>query len=52
MEEVNYKEMYLMLMRATNKAVNLLIKAQQECEELYLASTENAPSENDSMLEE
>lgn len=32
----DYKEMYLTLMRATEKAIRTLIEAQQECEELYL----------------
>ena len=35
----NYKEMYLKLFRATEKAIDLLISAQQECEELYLSGT-------------
>lgn len=34
----DYKEMYLTLFRATERAVNLLIAAQQECEERYLDS--------------
>lgn len=37
----DYKEMYLRLFRATEKAVQVLIAAQQECEELYLASPES-----------
>ena len=36
----DYKEMYLSLFRATEKAINLLIAAQQECEELYLSAPE------------
>jgi hypothetical protein len=36
----NYKEMYLKLFRASEDAVNLLIAAQQECEELYVSSPE------------
>lgn len=36
----DYKEMYLTLFRATEKAVNLLIAAQQECEERYLSAPE------------
>ena len=32
----DYKEMYLTLFRATEDAVNALIAAQQQCEELYL----------------
>ena len=33
-----YKEMYLKMMRATEKAMNILIEAQRECEEMYLAA--------------
>ena len=36
----DYKEMYLKLFRASEDAVNLLIAAQRECEELYLSSPE------------
>ena len=32
----DYKEMYLIMMRATEKAIRILIEAQQQCEELYL----------------
>ncbi len=33
---VDYKEMYFKMMRASEEAINVLIRAQQECEELYL----------------
>ena len=36
----DYKEMYLKLFRASEEAVNILIAAQQECEELYISSPE------------
>ncbi len=36
----DYKQMYLTMFKASEEAVNLLIKAQQECEELYMASPE------------
>ena len=36
----DYKEMYLTLFRATEKAINMLIKAQQECEDRYMESDE------------
>ena len=39
MDMPDYKEMYLKLFRASEEAVNLLIAAQRECEELYV----NAP---------
>lgn len=32
----DYQEMYLHLMRETEKAIRILIAAQRECEELYL----------------
>ncbi|MCF2663955.1 hypothetical protein JQM66_05200 [Oscillibacter valericigenes] len=32
----DYKEMYLHLMRETEKAIRILEKAQQDCEELYV----------------
>lgn len=36
----SYKEMYLILFRATEQAINTLISAQRECEELYLSMPE------------
>lgn len=36
----DYKEMYLKLFRATEKASNLLIDAQRECEEIYISQPE------------
>ena len=43
----DYKEMYLTLFRATEKAIGVLIDAQQECEEMYL----NAPEPELILLE-
>lgn len=40
----NYKEMYLKLFHATEDAINRLIKAQRECEELYLSAGDNEES--------
>ena len=34
----DYKKMYLTLFRATEQAINTLIQAQQECEELYISA--------------
>ena len=34
----DYKAMYLALFRASEEAVDLLIAAQRQCEELYLSS--------------
>lgn len=33
---MDYKEMYLKMVRASEDAIRTLIKAQQECEEMYL----------------
>ena len=45
----DYKEMYLTMVRATEKALNILIEAQQTCEEMYInaSSTEDAKHEPD-----
>ena len=37
---MDYKEMYLKMMRATEEAIRILIQAQQECEEMYLNEEE------------
>ena len=34
----DYKEMYLIMVRASEEAINALAAAQQKCEELYLSS--------------
>ena len=36
----DYKEMYLKMMRASEKAINILIEAQRECEEMYISERE------------
>lgn len=36
----DYKEMYLKMFRACEQATNILISAQQECEELYIHQLE------------
>lgn len=38
---VNYKELYLDMMRATEKAIRILIEAQQSCEEAFLQDSES-----------
>lgn len=35
-DDADYKEMYLTMMRAGERAIRILIEAQQTCEELYL----------------
>ena len=34
----DYKEMYLKMIRASGKAINELLNAQQECEKMYIES--------------
>lgn len=36
----DYKEMYLKLLRATEDAINILVEAQQACEDLYISQPE------------
>ena len=36
----DYQKMYLTMFQASEDAINRLIKAQQECEELYLSAPE------------
>lgn len=37
----DYKEMYMKMVRATESAINLLVQAQRECEELYISSSDS-----------
>ena len=37
---MDYKEMYLKMMRASEAAIRILVKAQQECEEMYISQPE------------
>ena len=45
----DYKEMYLTMVRATEKAINILIEAQRKCEDIYInaSSKEDAKHEAD-----
>ena len=36
----DYKQMYLTLLDATEKAINTLVSAQRACEEIYILSTQ------------
>ena len=38
--KVDYKEMYLKMVRASEKVMDILIKAQQECEEMYIEQSD------------
>ena len=49
MEDRNYKEMYLKLMRSTEAVINLLITAQQECEELYVNASDEDEADNNTI---
>lgn len=40
----DYKEMYFKMVNAAEDAMNILIKAQRECEEMYLSDPEEAES--------
>ena len=55
----DYKKMYLKLFYASERAVNTLIQAQRECEELYISQPETdlkvlsiSPENKKSMEEE
>lgn len=37
---VDYKEMYAKIVRETEKAINILINVQRECEEMYIEAEE------------
>ncbi len=37
---VDYKEMYLEMVRETERAINILIQVQRRCEEMYISSSE------------
>lgn len=39
-KDVDYKGMYMKMVRASEAAINILIEAQKECEEMYLEATE------------
>ena len=38
---MDYKDMYLIMARAVEKAIRILIEAQQKCETLYIESSES-----------
>ena len=41
----DYKELYLTMMRETEKAIRILVEAQKTCEERYLQSEETEGEE-------
>lgn len=50
----DYKEMYRQLFRASEQAMNIIIKAQRECEEMYMSDekAQVSPIENAQESEE
>ena len=54
----DYKEMYLKIFRASERAVNILVAVQQECEEHYISSSKpgirvtSPPTENNKGTDE
>jgi hypothetical protein len=54
----DYKELYLKMFRASEQAANILLAAQQECEEHYISSPEPEfkvvalPTENKKSVDE
>ena len=40
-KNIDYKEMYLKMVRASEEALNILIAAQRECEEIYQQQAED-----------
>ncbi len=43
----DYKQMYLTLLDATEKAINELISGQRACEELYVMTADDEDPENE-----
>lgn len=48
MAEQTYKEMYIGMARAAEKAMRILIEAQQRCEDLYIAEESGGDAEEPS----
>lgn len=44
----DYRELYLHLMRKTEAAIRTLEEGQRECEELFLAQSEEEEGQNES----
>lgn len=45
MKVVDDKELYLKMFRASEQAINILIEAQRECEEMYIGGAEDGDHE-------
>ncbi len=48
----DYKEMYLIMARAAEKAERILIEAQRKCEELYLSAGDEPAGESGEKTDE
>jgi len=46
MTMTDYKELYLKLFRASEDAIQILIEAQQECEEAVISGEDAPPRQN------
>ena len=47
----DYQEMYLALFKASEEAINLLIEAQRECEELYMSARDGEEEDTENSEE-
>ena len=47
----DYKTMYLTLFKASEEAINLLIEAQRECEELYMSARDGEEEDTENSEE-
>ena len=47
----DYQKMYLALFKASEEAINLLIEAQRECEELYMSARDGAEEDTENSEE-
>ena len=44
---VDYKQMYFKMITATEQSMEILIKAQQECEEIYISYDDSKECNHD-----
>ncbi len=47
----DYQKMYLALFKASEEAINLLIEAQRECEELYMSAQDGEKEDTENSEE-
>lgn len=46
----DFEEMYYKMVRASEKAIRIIIEAQRECEEMYISADEETESEKKGTL--